>query len=289
MRPLRQRPLVLAAVALAAIGLAGIALVPLVTADRNEAPTVSPHQRWGRDVKLAAARIDSPFATVSDLIRTIEPAVVQIETRTGVGSGFVLDPAGLIVTCLHCVEDDVSARVVFADNGVLEVEGVRAMSPGRDLVILQVAAPQPLPFLRLAEAPPQKGEPVVTFGSPAGLSFTFSEGSISAARTVREVERIARQLRGGGRLDLSPHCALLQFTATSMPGHSGGPVLDWFGNVLGVTSFGLPFEGRSFEFAISAIEIRNLAAQLDANATPLRKMWPEEPADLPSFDPESGS
>lgn len=51
-----------------------------------------------REAKLAPARADSPFAMVSDLIHKIELAVVQIETRTTMESGFVLDPAGLIVT-----------------------------------------------------------------------------------------------------------------------------------------------------------------------------------------------
>jgi putative serine protease PepD len=280
-----RRPLSAASVALVVTGLTAAALaIPSVLAQKTARAEV-PRPVVSRPAKLAPARADLPFPTVSDLIQKVEPAVVQIETRTAVGSGFVLDPAGLIVTCYHCIEDQVSARVVFADNHVLEVEGVRAMSQGSDLVILQVKPSEPLPCLSLAQTPPPKGEPVVTIGSPAGLAFTFSEGSISALRSVAEIERIAWRLRGGGRLKLRPSCGLVQFTATTMPGHSGGPVVDWHGNVLGVTSFGLPYQGRSFEFAISATEIRSLAAHLDATATPLNKMWPEDVSDFPEFEP----
>ncbi len=210
------------AAALLGIGLTAAALLGPSMLARKTVPAAQP-ARVGRLAKLAAASADSPFANVSDLIRAVEPAVVQIETRTSIGSGFVLDPAGLIVTCLHCVEEDPWARVVFANGQVRQVEGVRAISAGRDLVILQVPAPRPLPALLLAETAPSKREPIVSFGSPAGLSFTVSEGSISAVRTVSDVERIAAKLRGRGRMDLSLDCGLLQFTATSMPGNSGGP------------------------------------------------------------------
>lgn len=281
-----RRPFSPASAALMTIGLAAAIFVfPTVWAQKSARPHVL-RPLVGRIAGLSPARADSPFATVADLIRTVEPAVVQIETRTGVGSGFVLDPAGLIVTCYHCIQDDVSARVIFSNNKVLEVEGVRAVGPGRDLAILQVEALEPLPFLPLAEQPPSKGEPVVTYGSPAGLSFTFSEGSISALRTVSDIEHITGRLLGGGRLTLSSSCGLLQFTATTMPGHSGGPVVDWRGNVLGITSFCLPHQGRNFEFAISATEIRNLAGQLTETVTPLKEMWPEDVPEFPEFEPE---
>ena len=229
----------------------------------------------GRVAKLASPRSDASYGSISELIQAVEPAVVQVRAGNGVGSGFVLDPAGLIVTCHHCVEGRSSAEVVFANGIERDVLGVRASDVGRDLVVLEVLTGTPLPALPLTDERPLKGEPLVTFGSPAGLAFTVSEGSVSALRTASQVSDIATRLRGGGRLRLAPTCDLVQFTATSMPGHSGGPVVDFRGNVIGVTSFGLPYQGRSFEFAISYTEIRDLSESLSEEVILLKDLSAE--------------
>lgn len=253
--------------------------------------TQAEHLERGRVAKLAAPRTEFEFESLADLIESVEPSIVQINTNRGVGSGFVIDPAGLIVTCDHCVDRTLSAQVTFANGDVLPVVGLRATRPGSDLAVLQVAPKEPLPALPLAHVTPRKGEPVVSFGSPAGLSFTVSEGSVSALRTVDEVMTISDRLRGGGSLDLDTHCELVQFTATSMPGHSGGPIVNYRGNVIGVTSFALPYQRRSFEFAISYHEIRYLVSQLNEAAVPLKDCWPADPEELEgltSDDPRSG-
>ncbi|QDT70334.1 Putative serine protease HhoA precursor [Planctomycetes bacterium MalM25] len=230
----------------------------------------------GRVGKLAAPRTEFEFQTLADLIESVEPAIVQINTNRSIGSGFVVDPAGLIVTCHHCVDQASSARVTFANEAVMPVVGLRAFHAGADLAVIQVQTTKPLPALPLAMSAPRKGEPVVTFGSPAGLSFTVSEGSVSALRTVDEVAPISHSLRSGGGLSLNSDCDLVQFTATTMPGHSGGPIVDYRGNVIGITSFALPHQGRSFEFAISYEEIRGLVKCLNEKPKPLKECWPEE-------------
>ncbi|MEN0111420.1 MAG: serine protease [Planctomycetota bacterium] len=241
-------------------------------ASENPGGGRDPELRPQTVAELTPAKSGYALGELADFIESVEPSVVQVRTTRSIGSGFVIDPRGLIATCWHCVDDVTNASVVLADGSTLPVVGVRARRPQCDLAILEVSPDDHLKPLALANEPPRKGERVVVFGSPVGLSFSVSEGRISAVRTMREVRQVARHLRGGGRLKLAHDCDVIQFAAISMPGHSGGPILDRRGNVLGVISFGLPYQGHSFEFAISYTEIAEIASDLDAVATPLAEL-----------------
>lgn len=230
------------------------------------------HQR-GPVADLPTPPVEYGFHSTSQLIEAIEPAVVQVKTERGLGSGFVLDPAGLIVTCHHCVEGTQFARVVFADRDAFVVSGVRAMGPESDIVILQVETEEPLPALTLTDKPPKKGDHLIAFGSPVGLAFTVSEGAVSALRSASDLAGIMGRWRKESRPNLSPLTDLIQYTATTMPGNSGGPIVNFRGEVVGVTSFYLPYRGQSFKFAISYTEIQRLAKKLDETATPLDQLW----------------
>ena len=61
----------------------------------------------------------------------------------------------------------------------------------------------------------------------------------------------------------------MQIAAATMPGNSGGPIVDFSGNVLGITSFALDWHDRTYEFCISASEIQRLVARLDGKMVPL--------------------
>jgi putative serine protease PepD len=118
-------------------------------------------------------------ASVAELIEAVEPSVVQVETRSGFGSGFVLDESGLIVTCRHCIDTAFEATVVFADGRRAPVTGIVIDSAKADIAVLAIEPIGPLVPLPLATRAPKKGEPIVSFGSPGGLSFSTSEGSVS--------------------------------------------------------------------------------------------------------------
>lgn len=233
----------------------------------------------GRIAKLSPPRNSYEYNSVSDLIESLEPAVVQVRTNRGLGSGFVIDSRGLIVTCHHCIDRVTHAKVIFANGREFQVVGVRAIDPGADQAILEIACDQPLPSLPLADALPKKGEPVVAFGSPLGLSFTASEGSIGAHRTLAEVLDTSRLL-GESLSQRNVGTQLVQFTANAMPGHSGGPVVDFRGNVVGMAAMSVPFRGSSFEFAVACTEIARLAHYLEPEPIPLADLLapPEEDA-----------
>jgi S1-C subfamily serine protease len=61
----------------------------------------------------------------------------------------------------------------------------------------------------------------------------------------------------------------VQITATTMPGNSGGPVVDFAGNVIGISAFVVNWHGQEFEFCISAAEIEKIVADLDGKIRPL--------------------
>jgi S1-C subfamily serine protease len=232
----------------------------------------------GRVAKLSPSREEGEYTSVSQLIESVEPSIVQIETDCGMGSGFVLDDTGLIVTCNHCIENALSADVVFANGRRKPVLGTAKIARECDLAILVIEPSDSLVPLPLANKLPKKGEPIVALGSPAGLSFSQCEGSISGLRTVGELNKLRGDIRAARSPSLSPKTSLVQINAPTMPGNSGGPVVDLSGNVIGICSFGLIWHSQMYNFCISASEIRRVVTDLKIKVSPL---WE------PGYDPDT--
>jgi S1-C subfamily serine protease len=231
-------------------------------------------QQW-RVEKLASPQNGPAHASPVSLVEAVEPSVVHIESDTGFASGFVAHESGLVVTCYHCIEDATQASVVFASGRRMEVLGTARISPQHDLAVLVIASHPSLVPLPLADEQPKKGEPIVAFGSPAGLSFSVSEGSVSGMRSAETLARLPGAFRRS--MGLAAGTKLVQITASTMPGNSGGPVLNVAGNVVGVAAFVLRWEGQAYQFCIAAEEIRKVLSDLDMDVTPLGgtdiKLW----------------
>jgi len=188
--------------------------------------------------------------SLADLIETLEPAVVRINVNkrgtSAIGSGFVVDENGLIVTNYHVVQGARTATATFANGTSFDVEGFRLLSPEKDIAILQLAKPNgKLPFIRLAERLPRKGDSTVTLGAPKGLSFSASQGIVSAIRKDTE-------LSGYG---LAEQGTWIQTTAPISPGNSGGPLVSSEGLVIGANTWTVT-TGQNLNFAISSLDIR---------------------------------
>ena len=190
----------------------------------------------------------------------------------------MLDDTGLIVTCNHCIENALSADVVFANGRRKPVLGTAKIARECDLAILVIEPSDSLVPLPLANKLPKKGEPIVALGSPAGLSFSQCEGSISGLRTVGELNKLRGDIRAARSPSLSPKTSLVQINAPTMPGNSGGPVVDLSGNVIGICSFGLIWHSQMYNFCISASEIRRVVTDLKIKVSPL---WE------PGYDPDT--
>lgn len=201
------------------------------------------------------------------------PSVVLItvgsEIEGGVGSGFVIDEAGYIVTNLHVVQQAMDAEesvsVEFMDSAPLEAEIVGG-DPAYDIAVLRVDQTG-LPALELADsALAQVGAPVVAVGAPLGLEATVTAGIVSA---------LDRPVVAGDS-ETASFINAIQTDAAINPGNSGGPLLDATGRVIGVNSAiaQLPGQGGlgpggsiGLGFAIPSAQVARTARSLIETGT----------------------
>jgi putative serine protease PepD len=178
----------------------------------------------------AAARSGSGSASVEEVYRQASPGVVLVQSGVngggqGLGSGFVIDEEGRIVTNYHVVEGADEVTVTFDDDTEVPAR-VLGTDPGSDLALLDVDVPAdeltPLPLGDLDDV--AVGEPVVAIGNPFGLERTVTAGIVSAL---------------GRRIEAPDGFAIdnaIQTDAALNSGNSGGPLLDLDGEVVGVNS-----------------------------------------------------
>lgn len=171
------------------------------------------------------------------------------------GSGFFVRD-GEIATNLHVVEGAGSGYAkLVGQTAKYEIEGVTAVDPARDLVILRVSGSRASVLSLDSSDAVQVGEPVYAVGNPQGLEGTFSEGIVSSIREVG-IDK------------------LLQITAPISPGSSGGPVLNGKGRVIGVSV--ATFEGgQNLNFAIPSDYLETLLGEIGP-PQPLTKAKPAE-------------
>lgn len=177
------------------------------------------------------------------VIQQAGPAVVRIDVRLGtggaIGSGFVSDERGHVLTNHHVISGARSITVTDAQGRKFEGRVV-ASDASVDLALLQVAGLAGTPSLKLSSSGHlEQGDRVVALGSPEGLTNSVSEGIVSAVdRTI--------QLEGGATLRDA-----LQTTAPISHGSSGGPLVELrTGAVIGITTAGSE-TGQNLGFAVS--------------------------------------
>jgi tetratricopeptide (TPR) repeat protein len=192
---------------------------------------------------LAGGTIAQDF--LPELVKRIKPSSVAIETFDSKGnplsrgSGFFI-AADRIVTNRHVIEKSSRVEVHLIDGKKFVVKGVLAIDGEGDLALLQVDIPKafaiPLPIVR---AVPQEGESIVVVGNPFGLEGSVSNGIVSAVR------------------EISGYGKIIQITAPISPGSSGSPVVNMYGQVIGIASLQAA-EGQSLNFAIPSERILQL-------------------------------
>jgi serine protease Do len=141
--------------------------------------------------------------------------------QRGLGSGFILDAAGYIVTNDHVVQNAAAIKVRLADDTELDARLVGA-DPKTDLALLKVDADRPLPQVVLGDSDRTRvGEAVIAVGNPFGLGDTVTSGIISAR---------------GRDIDSGPYVDYFQTDAAINRGNSGGPLFNARGEVIGVNT-----------------------------------------------------
>lgn len=165
------------------------------------------------------------------------------------GSGFIIDPDGYVVTNNHVVAGAAEIRIRLADQDEFPATVV-GTDPETDLALLKFAAPRPLPAVAFGESGGLRvGDPVIAVGNPFGLGGSVSSGIVSAR---------------GRSIDEGPYVDFIQTDAAINRGNSGGPLFDMDGRVVGVNSAILSPNGGSVGvgFAIPSDIARTVVAQL---------------------------
>lgn len=257
--PRRATPIVaLAAVAALVGGGAALGGASALGAFDGSTTTVVERTRATIAGSAAAERLSA-----GQIYERVGGGVVQVTTRTasgsGLGSGFVVDDQGHIVTNYHVIEGADEIEVSFSNQDTLDATLVGS-DPSTDLAVLQVdAGADALTPLELADSDAVAvGDPVVAIGNPFGLERTVTAGIVSALqRAVRAPN--------GYTID-----EVIQTDAAINQGNSGGPLLDASGRVIGVNSqIETAGDGSSgnvgIGFAVPSNTVKSVVADLVAD------------------------
>jgi S1-C subfamily serine protease len=161
----------------------------------------------------------------STIYNQLKGSVVLIETNLGLGSGFVYDTEGRIITNHHVIEDADTIQVTFLDGNITSADVV-GMDIYSDLAVIEVD-PEVTTLHTVvlgSSSDLTVGEPVAAMGNPFGLSDTLTAGIVSSVERTLEAE--------GNYVIID----IIQIDAAVNPGNSGGPLVNLKGQVVGVNT-----------------------------------------------------
>lgn len=194
--------------------------------------------------------------------------------QQSLGSGFVVDPEGYIITNEHVVARaaDMKIQVTFQDGTTLGAVYITGDAKS-DLALIKVDAGRPLPFIDLTDLSPNHlGQTIIAVGNPLGYESTITRGVLSGKARSVTIEDIE-------------YSNLLQTDAAINPGNSGGPLIDISGRLVGLSSVkmaftpdGMPAQGMGFaipgDFVQMKVEEFERAGPSALRATPVTREPP---------------
>ncbi|MBI1384081.1 MAG: Do family serine endopeptidase [Rhizobiales bacterium] len=193
---------------------------PLIDAVVNISTTQN--LRGPSGIPLPSVPDGSPFEEFFRDFFQNAPDRRQRQRVNSLGSGFVIDPSGLIVTNNHVIAEADEIEVNFNDGTKLKVEKVLGRDQKTDLALLQVRPKRPLVAVRFGDSTSMRvGDCVIAIGNPFGLGGTVTTGIISAKK---------RDINNG------PYDEYLQTDAAINKGNSGGPLFNLQREVIGVNT-----------------------------------------------------
>jgi serine protease Do len=164
----------------------------------------------------------SPFEEFFDDFFDDEDSEGLPRKVSSLGSGFVIDPSGLVVTNNHVIEGADEIIINFTDGTKLKVTKILGHDPKTDLALLKVEPKKPLKAVTFGDSGKMRvGDWVMAIGNPFGLGGSVTVGIISATK---------RDINAG------PYDDFLQTDAAINRGNSGGPLFDMDGQVIGVNT-----------------------------------------------------
>lgn len=256
----------------AALLLAGTAVAGATAGNAfSDNPAVSASPTLQSPPSAAVAR-SGTHASLADMVEAVGPSVVQIDAqgearavrtpfgylrqpgRDAMGSGFIVDEAGLVITNNHVIDGASSVRIKLSDGSVRQAR-VLGRDEKTDLAVLRIEGGGTFKAVQWGDSDHVRvGENVFAMGSPFGLGNTVTAGIVSAR---------------GREIGAGPYDDFLQVDAAINSGNSGGPLFDSSGRVIGVnTAIFSPSGGNvGIGFAIPSQMARNVARQIAANGS----------------------
>jgi serine protease Do len=177
------------------------------------------------------------------------PRQPQARRSSSLGSGFVIDSAGIVITNNHVIADANDITVIFTDGQKLKAE-VIGKDAKVDIAVLRVKPDKPLKAVKFGDSEKMRvGQWVMAVGNPFGLGGTVTAGIVSARNR---------------NIDSGPYDNYLQTDASINKGNSGGPLFNMDGEVIGVNTAILSPSGGSvgIGFATPAATVEPIIAQL---------------------------
>jgi serine protease Do len=169
---------------------------------------------------------------------------------SSLGSGFVIDPSGIVVTNNHVIGDANDVVVIFTDGRKLKAKIV-GKDPKVDVAVLKVDSDKPLKTVKFGDSDKMRvGDAVMAVGNPFGLGETVTAGIVSARNR---------------NIDNGPYDDFLQTDAAINKGNSGGPLFNMQGEVIGINTAILSPSGGSIGigFATPANSVLSVIDQLE--------------------------
>ena len=227
-----------------------------------------------------------PSLTVKENVDRCGDAVVEVRTPIGLGSGFIINPAGYVVTNEHVISGEYDISITQFRHGPAELERVQfnkvrivAFDPHLDLALLKIedTGGTVFPTVPIGDSSTlTEGQTVFAIGSPLGLDRSVSQGII--AQKNRPLD---------GQL-------YIQTTAQVNPGNSGGPLFNLRGEVVGVNDMKAMMIGiEGLNFAVPASVVKSFLQNRDAFAfdprnpnAGYRYLEPPQPVKAPPTPPK---
>ena len=174
--------------------------------------------------------------------------------QPSLGSGFIIDKEGFVVTNNHVIQDAEQIKVKLGGDTEYDAEVV-GRDANTDLALLKIKKGKDLPFLKLGDSDELKiGQWVVAIGSPFGLERTVTAGIVSAKGRV---------------IGSGPYDNFIQTDASINPGNSGGPLINMQGEVVGINT-AIIAAGQGIGFAIPINLSKKIIAQLKSEGVVTR-------------------
>lgn len=266
-----------------ALLLAGCDVSDGTTGQANPSSPISPPSAQARPAQPQATAIAAPRPTlapaagaqqpapvqqvategvVEQVFARNGPAVVRIQLEQGLGSGFLIDRSGIIITNNHVVEGQREVLVLF--TGLFATQGrVLGTDPDSDIAVVKVdQLPEGIEPVPLGDSSAIRvGQDVIAIGNPLGNDRTVTTGIVSALGRTLQEEQVPGSYSIGG---------IIQTDAAINPGNSGGPLFNSRGEVIGMNTAVAAIPGQQggsqlsngIGFAVPINLIKKVAPQL---------------------------